>query len=59
LAATHQVGALKQTVAKLIENHGSGIAAVGTRDHITMLLAKYPDAMQTVDLPRDLAPLVR
>jgi hypothetical protein len=53
LAATNQVGALKQTVAKLIEKFGSGVGADGTRDHLTMLRSKYPEAMHSVELPSD------
>jgi len=53
LAATNQASALRQAVAKLIENFGSGSVASGTQDHLTMLRSKYPDAMRSVELPSD------
>jgi Domain of unknown function (DUF4304) len=50
LAATNQISALKETVATLIEKFGSGAVSEGTRDHLILLRAKYPEAMRRVEL---------
>lgn len=49
-AATNEVGALRQTVAKLLDEFGSGSVAQGTRDHLELLHQNYPDAMRSVEL---------
>jgi hypothetical protein len=56
LAATNQVPALRQTVAKLLEEFGSGSAAQGTRDHLELLRQNYPDAMRCIELHGDWSP---
>lgn len=50
LAATNQVSALKQTVATLIEQFGTGVVAAGTREHLELLRAKYPEEMRSIEL---------
>jgi len=49
LAATNQVSALKQAVAALVEKYGSGVVAEATRDHLTLLRSKYPEAMHSIE----------
>ena len=46
LAATNQVGALKEAVATLVEKFGT---AEGTRNHLELLRSKYPEAMRRVE----------
>jgi hypothetical protein len=49
LAATNQVGALKQTVDALMEKFGSGVVAEGTRGHLELLRSMYPGAMRRIE----------
>ena len=47
LAATNQLNSLKLAVATLVEKFGS---SEGTRDHLELLRAKYPEAMRSIEL---------
>lgn len=49
LAATNQIGALRETIARLIERFSSGLAAENTRTHLELLRAKYPEAMRGIE----------
>jgi hypothetical protein len=49
LAATNQVDALRQIIARLIDTFGSGPFAGGTRKHLELLRSKYPDAMSEIE----------
>jgi hypothetical protein len=49
LAATNQIGALKECVATLLEKFASGTVAEGTRDHLGFLRSKYPAAMHGIE----------
>jgi hypothetical protein len=49
LAATNQISALEQCIAKLMEKFGSGTVAEGARDHLGLLKSKYPAAMRGIE----------
>jgi hypothetical protein len=48
-AATNQINALRESVAKLIEKFSSGVVAEGTRKHLELLRSEYPEAMHKVE----------
>jgi hypothetical protein len=48
LAATNQVGSLRQAVAGLMDKFGSGIAAQATREHLQFLRPTFPEAMRGI-----------
>jgi hypothetical protein len=50
LAATDQVGDLREAVATLMEKFGSGAVAQGTRDHLQLLRSTFPGAMRGIEL---------
>jgi hypothetical protein len=53
LAATNQVGPLRETVATLIGKFGSITGPQATRNHLEWLRQNYPEAMRSIELPEN------